>query len=258
MLVIDTHINPVAFSLFGIDIYWYAILIVTGILLGAKVAEKEFVRRGLSEDFVYDMLFAVVPASIIGARLWYVIFEWHYYSQNLSKIIDIRGGGLAIHGGIIGGIIALYFFTRNKKISLTDMIDVIAPSLALGQAIGRWGNFINQEAHGGESNLPWAIMIDGKSYHPTFLYESLGDFLIFLFLISYRNKNPEKGKISAVYFITYGILRFFVEGMRTDSLMLCSLRIAQIISIIFVLTGIYLFYKANYNNMPGYGLKREK
>lgn len=258
MLVIETHIDPVAFSFFGIDVYWYAILIVSGVLLGAKFAQKEFVRRGLSEDFVYDMLFVVLPAAIIGARLWYVIFEWQYYVQNPSQIINLRGGGLAIHGGIIGGILALYFFTRNKDISLMDMVDVIAPSLALGQAIGRWGNFINQEAHGGPSDLPWAIMIDGKSYHPTFLYESLGDFLIFLFLIFYRKKNPEKGKVSAIYFISYGVLRFFVEAMRTDSLMLGSLRVAQLISIIFVIVGIYMFYKANYNNMPGYGLKRQK
>lgn len=258
MLVIDTHIDPVAFSFFGIDVYWYAILIVSGILLGAKFAQKEFVRRGLSEDFVYDMLFVVLPSAIIGARLWYVIFEWQYYVQNPSQIINLRGGGLAIHGGIIGGILALYFFTRNKDISLMDMVDVITPSLALGQAIGRWGNFINQEAHGGLSDLPWAIMIDGQSYHPTFLYESLGDFLIFLFLIFYRKKNPEKGKVSAIYFISYGVLRFFIEAMRTDSLMMGSLRIAQVISVIFVIVGIYMFYKANYNNMPGYGLKRQR
>lgn len=258
MLVIETHIDPVAFRIFGLEVYWYAILIVTGVIIGAKFAQKEFVRRGLSEDFVYDMLFVVLPAAIIGARLWYVIFEWGYYSANPSQILNIRGGGLAIHGGIIGGIIALYFFTKNKKITLMDMIDVIAPSLALGQAIGRWGNFINQEAHGGPSDLPWAIVIDGQSYHPTFLYESLGDFLIFLFLINYRKKNPEKGKVAAIYFISYGILRFFVEGLRTDSLMMGSLRTAQVVSIIFVIAGIIIFYKSNYNNMPGYGLKRNK
>lgn len=258
MLVIETHIDPVAFRIFGLEVYWYAILIVTGVIIGAKFAQKEFVRRGLSEDFVYDMLFVVLPAAIIGARLWYVIFEWDYYSANPSQILNIRGGGLAIHGGIIGGIIALYFFTKNKKITLMDMIDVIAPSLALGQAIGRWGNFINQEAHGGPSDLPWAIVIDGQSYHPTFLYESLGDFLIFLFLINYRKKNPEKGKVAAIYFISYGILRFFVEGLRTDSLMMGSLRTAQVVSIVFVIAGIIIFYKSNYNNMPGYGLKRNK
>ncbi|MDD7305724.1 MAG: prolipoprotein diacylglyceryl transferase [Peptoniphilaceae bacterium] len=257
MLVIESHINPVAFSLFGIDIYWYAILIVSGILLGAKFAQKEFVRRGLSEDFVYDMLFVVLPSAIIGARLWYVIFEWDYYMQNPWQILNLRGGGLAIHGGIIGGTLALYLFTRNKKITLVDMIDVLTPSLALGQAIGRRGNFVNQEAHGGPSKLPWAIMIDGKSYHPTFLYESLGDFIIFLFLINYRKKNPEKGKVAAIYFIAYGILRFFVEGMRTDSLMIGSFRIAQIVSIVFVIIGLFMFYKSKYNNMPGFGLKRK-
>lgn len=258
MLVIETHIDPVAFSIFGLDIYWYAILIVTGVILGAKVAQKEFLRRGLSEDFVYDLLFVVLPCAIVGARFWYVIFEWDYYVQNPSQILNLRGGGLAIHGGIICGLIALYFFTKNKKIGLIDTVDVLTPSLALGQAIGRWGNFVNQEAHGGPSDLPWAIMIDGKSYHPTFLYESLGDFIIFLVLINYRKKNPAKGKVASIYFIGYGILRFFVEGLRTDSLMFGSLRTAQIVSIIFVLMGVYMFYKANYNNMTGFGLKRKK
>lgn len=258
MLSIKLDINPVAFSLFGIDVYWYAIIIVSGILIAAKFAQIEFVRRGLKEDFVYDMLFVVLPVAIIGARLRYVIFEWDYYSKNLSQIINFRGGGLAIHGGIIGGIIALYFFVRNKEITLLDMVDVITPSLALGQAIGRWGNFVNQEAHGGPTDLPWGIVIDGVSYHPTFLYESIGDFIIFGFLLWYRKKNPAKGKVSSIYFIGYGILRFFVEGLRTDSLMIGPLRTAQLVSIGFVVVGAYMFYKSNYNNMPSYGLKRKK
>lgn len=258
MLAIKTNIDPVAFSFFGINIYWYAILIVAGIVLGGKLASDEFQRRGLSEDFIYDMLFVIIPAAIVGARLWYVIFEWDYYGQNPSQIFNLRGGGLAIHGGIIGGFLALYFFVKNKDISIWDTTDVIAPSLALGQAIGRWGNFINQEAHGGPTDLPWGIVIDGTSYHPTFLYESLGDFIIFLVLMSYRKKNPAKGKISSIYFIAYGILRFFVEGMRTDSLMMGSIRTAQLISIIFVIVGIILYIRAKNWNLPGYGLKRNK
>jgi phosphatidylglycerol:prolipoprotein diacylglycerol transferase len=255
MLFIDVNIDPVAFSIFGINIYRYAILIVSGIIIGAKFAEKEFVRRGLDKDFVYDLLFIVLPLAIIGARLRYVLFELDYYLQNPSQILNIRGGGLAIHGGIIGGIIGLYIFTKDKKIPFIDTIDVMAPSLALGQAIGRWGNFINQEAHGGPTDLPWGIIIDGTSYHPTFLYESIGDFLIFLFLINYRKKNPKRGKVSAIYFIAYGVLRFFVEGLRTDSLMMGSLRTAQVTSVIFVIVGLVIFIRSNYQNIQGYGLK---
>lgn len=254
---LNTNINPVAISIFGIDIYWYAIIIVSGILIAALFAKKEFVARGLSEDFIYDLLFVVLPVAIIGARLWYVIFEWRYYLENPSQIFNVRGGGLAIHGGIIAGIIAIYFFTKNKKISFMDTIDVMTPSLALGQAIGRWGNFINQEAHGGPTNLPWGILIDGVRYHPTFLYESLGDFLIFLILLIYRKKNPDKGKITSIYFILYGILRFIVEGFRTDSLMVGPLRTAQLVSIVFVIGGVILLIKANKEKIRPFGLENK-
>lgn len=250
--MLNFNIDRVAFSIFGIDIYWYAILIITGVLIGAKFAQKEFVKRGFEEDFVYDMLFVILPIAIIGARTWYVIFEWDMYKNNPIQILNFRAGGLAIHGGILFAIIGLYFYANKKEIPLIDLLDILAPSLAFGQAIGRWGNFVNGEAHGTPTNLPWAIIVDGVKVHPTFLYESIGDFLIFLFLINYRKKNPKKGIQTSIYFIAYGILRFFVEGLRTDSLMVGPIRMAQLTSVIYLILGIYLFVKYKNINLKPY------
>ncbi|WP_297281453.1 prolipoprotein diacylglyceryl transferase [uncultured Anaerococcus sp.] len=244
--------DRVAFSIFGIDIYWYAIIIIVGMLLGTYFAKKEFVRRGFDEDFIYDVLFVAIPIGIIGARLWYVLFEWDYYSQNPSQIINIRAGGLAIHGGIIFGSLATYIFAKKRQLPFLDLIDSLVPSLVLAQGIGRWGNFMNQEAHGGPTDLPWGIVIDGVKVHPTFLYESIGDIIIFLILINWRKKNPDKGKLTATYLIGYGIVRFFVEGFRTDSLYLGPIRIAQLISIIFIILGLVIFYIANKKHIPPY------
>ena len=248
----EFNIDPVAFRLFGIEIYWYAIIIITGIFIAAQFAKSEFVRRGFDEDFIYDLLFVILPIGIIGARFWYVIFEWDYYGSNPSQILNFRAGGLAIHGGILFGSIALLVYARYKKIPLLDLMDVLVPSLVLAQGIGRWGNFANSEAHGGQTDLPWGIIIDGVKVHPTFLYESIGDVLIFILLINYRKKNPDKGKQSAIYFTLYGILRYFVEGLRTDSLYIGSLRTAQLMSIIYVLLGIVLYIWANKNHLPPY------
>lgn len=250
--MLNFDIDRVAFSVFGIDIYWYAILIITGVLIGAKFSQKEFVKRGFEEDFIYDLLFVILPLAIIGARAWYVVFEWDMYKNNPIQILNFRAGGLAIHGGILFAIIGIYFYAKKKEIPLIDILDVLAPSLAFGQAIGRWGNFVNGEAHGTPTNLPWAIIVDGVKVHPTFLYESIGDFLIFLFLINYRKKNPKKGIQTAIYFIAYGILRFFVEGLRTDSLMIGPIRMAQLTSIIYLIVGLYLFFKYKNINLKPY------
>lgn len=251
------NIDRVAFSIFGIDIYWYAIIIVFGIILGTYFAKKEFIRRGFDEDFVYNVLFVILPIGIIGARFWYVLFMWDYYKTNPGEILNIRGGGLAIHGGIIFGALALYLYAKNKKIPFLDMADILIPSVALGQGIGRWGNFVNQEAHGGPTDLPWGIIIDGVKVHPTFLYESIGDIIIFLILINWRRKNPDRGKLTATYLIGYGILRFFVEGLRTDSLYWGPLRTAQVISLVFIIAGAILFFISNKKKLPPYFMKKK-
>ena len=235
--------DKVAFTIFGIDIMWYAVIISAGMLIGIILSFKECRRIGFNEDNLIDFLLVVIPVGMICARLYYVAFSWDYYSQNLGEIINIRSGGLAIHGGLFGGIIAGLIFCKIRKISFFRIIDIIAPPVILAQAIGRWGNFINQEAHGGPTNLPWGIMVDGVKVHPTFLYESLGNILIFFFLVWYRkNKRKKEGEVFALYLILYSVVRFFVEGLRTDSLMFLGLRTAQMVSIGMFLVGIAIFY----------------
>lgn len=232
----------VAFSILGIEVMWYGILISTGVLLGIVVALRECKRVGFKEDNLIDFLLYAIPSSIVGARSYYVIFSWDYYSKNLNEIINIRQGGLAIHGALIAGVIVGILFCKKRKINVFQILDIVIPSVALGQAIGRWGNFVNQEAYGGPTNLPWGIIVDGIKVHPTFLYESIIDFSLFLFLIWFRkNKRKNQGEVFALYIIIYSIGRFIVEGLRTDSLMFFYIRVAQLISVFLVVVGIYIF-----------------
>ncbi|NLB32841.1 MAG: prolipoprotein diacylglyceryl transferase, partial [Tissierellia bacterium] len=228
----------VAFRIFGIDVMWYGVIISTGVLLGVLIALKEAKRTGFKEDNLLDFLLYAIPAGIVGARAYYVIFSWDYYSQNLSQIINIRNGGLAIHGAIIAGVITGIIFCKKRKINFLELIDLVIPSLILGQAIGRWGNFVNQEAYGGPTDLPWGIIVNGQKVHPTFLYESLINIFIFIFLIWFRkNKKATHGQIFGLYLILYSAGRFFVEGLRTDSLMFLGMRVAQLISIASIILG---------------------
>ncbi|MGL5151125.1 MAG: prolipoprotein diacylglyceryl transferase, partial [Clostridium sp.] len=185
-----------------------------------------------------------------------VIFEWSYYKDHLDQILNIRQGGLAIHGGLIGAFIAVYIFTKIKKVNMLDYLDLAAPAIILAQGVGRWGNFMNSEAHGGPvskefiSNFPQFIQdgmfINGQYYHPTFLYESLWNFLIcaILVVILYKKKDNQKGIVLGSYMILYSVGRFFIEGLRTDSLMFFGLRIAQIVSLAMIIVGGILVYKA--------------
>lgn len=235
--------NPIAFSIFGIDIAWYGVLISLAILLGTILGLREAKRVGISEDDLLDFLIIAIPLSIIGARLYYVIFSWDIYKGDILKIIDIRSGGLAIHGGIITAIIVGLVYTRIKRIDFFKLADLAAPSLAIGQAIGRWGNYINQEAHGGPTDLPWGIIVDGVRVHPTFLYESLWNIGLFIFLVYFRkNRQKNTGEVFGLYLFGYSLVRVFIEGLRTDSLMMGSFRIAQIVSVIGMLIGLAIFY----------------
>ncbi len=238
----EFNIDPVAFRIFGIDIMWYAVLISIGFFLGILVATKLAKINDLNPDIVVDLLIFALPAAIIGARLYYVIFTWKDYKDNLIEVINIRNGGLAIYGGLIAAFLVGYIFSRVKKINFLKLTDVFAPAIALGQGIGRWGNFINQEAYGRATELPWGIIIDGQKVHPTFLYESIGDILIFLILYKLcKDKNKFNGKIISLYLILYGTLRFFVEGLRTDSLYFLGFRVSQILSLVLVVVGIIIF-----------------
>lgn len=248
-------LNPIALKIGGLEVHWYGIIIGIGIAVGLYLVMKESERRGLNKDIFADLLIWAIPISIITARIYYVIFEWNtYYSSHPEDIIKIWNGGIAIHGALIGAVITTIIFSKIKNVSFWQLADIAAPSIILAQAIGRWGNFMNQEAHGGEVSrsflenlhLPDFIInqmyINGTYYHPTFLYESIWNVVGFLILILLRRVNLRRGELFLSYVIWYSIGRFFVEGMRTDSLMLTnSLRMAQVISIVLVAVALVLW-----------------
>jgi phosphatidylglycerol:prolipoprotein diacylglycerol transferase len=239
--------NPMPFSIGPIPIYWYGILIASALLIGTILVLKEAEKQGLNQEHLLDAILFAVPAAFVGARLYYVLFNWDYYYRYPLEIPAVWHGGLAIHGGLIGGILAAYFVIRKYKINFWQAIDIAAPSIVLGQAIGRWGNFFNQEAYGYEVDpavLPWAMYIDGAYRHPTFLYESLWDFGVFLFLLWLRRRKGLKwGDVFLSYAVLYSVGRFFIEGLRMDSLMLTpSLRMAQVISTVIIVVSLSLIY----------------
>lgn len=229
--------DPIAFELFGIQIRWYGIFIATGLMLATLLILKRAKHLGFKEDTIIDLVIVCMPSAIIGARLYYVIFNWSYYQGDIMKIINIRGGGLAIHGGVIAGVLAGWIYTRVKKLDFKKLIDIVAPGLILGQAIGRWGNYFNSEAHGGPTDLPWGIIVDGQKVHPTFFYEFVWNLLVLGVLLKYRDKKKFDGEVFLLYMALYSIGRFFIEGLRTDSLMLGPLRIAQVVSASMVIVG---------------------
>ena len=242
--------DPVAFKIFGFDIMWYGVLIGFGIILAFILAYFNSKRKGLKFENLIDIFLIAFPCAIIGARVYYVIFEWSNYKYNFIDIFNIRQGGLAIHGGLIGAFLAAFIYTKIKKINFLAYADLVAPSIILAQGIGRWGNFMNSEAHGGVvskefiSKFPLFIQrgmfIDGEYYHPTFLYESIWDLLvcIVLVIILYKVKKGYEGIVISSYMILYSLGRFFIEGLRTDSLMFFGYRIAQLISFAGIILGI--------------------
>lgn len=241
-------INPVAFEIFGLEIRWYGILMALGMFIGSLIVLQLAKRKGYEENDIIDLILVAIPSGIVGARLYYVIFNWSYYSGDLMKIINIRGGGMAIHGAVIGGLIGGYFFCKYRKLNFFELADFAAPALILAQSIGRWGNYANGEAHGGVTDLPWGILVDGQYVHPTFLYESIWNLGVFIFLITFGRKMKKKhGDIFLMYMGLYSLGRFFIEGLRTDSLMLGPLRMAQVISVVLITISVYLL-----------GVKRKK
>lgn len=232
---------------------WYGVLIAAGMLLGIALASYTCKFRDVKFDPLLDIVLLLIPISVVGARLYYVIFNLKEYSDNWLNIFNTRLGGLAIHGGIIFAFIFGYFFAKSKKISYLDAADVAAVSFPLAQSIGRWGNFFNQEVYGGVvskefiSHFPKFIQngmyIDGEYHHPTFLYESIWDLLVFVVVFILIRKSKKKGIVFFTYIGLYSIGRFIIEGIRTDYLLLGSLRQAQIMSVIGVLVWIgYLLY----------------
>lgn len=264
---LDFNISSEAFRIFNMPIYWYGIIIAFAFFVCVIWAMKDTKKFDLVPDTVIDLMLFATPAAIIFARIYYVIFSWENYSSNLLEIFNTRNGGLAIYGGIIGAIITAYFVARYKKIPTFKLFDFAIPYVALGQAIGRWGNFFNQEAFGTNTSLPWGMTSPvTKAYlqnnmeqlqqlhgitvnpdlpvHPTFLYESILDLAIFIFLMWMRGKKKFDGEVFCFYFLTYSLGRAFIEGLRTDSLMLGNLRVSQLLSVLLVIAfGIYIVYK---------------
>lgn len=244
--------NRTILSIGNFHIYWYSVLIATGIIIGLYLLMKEASKQNISKDTIIDIAFYTIIWGIVGARIYYVIFNIKPYLSNPISILYVWEGGLAIYGGIIGGLITLAYQTKKKNIALGKLTDMIVPSLILAQAIGRWGNFFNQEAHGGIVTLEFlkkihipnfiikGMYINGNYYHPTFFYESLWCLLGFILLVIIRRllKNSKDGTLTFIYLIWYGIGRFFIEGLRTDSLYLGIFRISQIVSIVIIIIGI--------------------
>lgn len=265
MGIVFNYIDPVAFNLGPLSVRWYGIIIAVGILLGYFVAQRALVKAGLHKDTLVDIIFYSALFGFIAARIYFVIFQWPYYVENPSEIIKIWHGGIAIHGGLIGGFIAGVIVCKVKNLNPFQIGDIVAPSIILAQGIGRWGNFMNHEAHGGpvsrafleKLHLPNFIIenmyINGQYYHPTFLYESIWDVAGFIILVNIR-KHLKLGETFFLYLTWYSIGRFFIEGLRTDSLMLTSnIRVAQLISILLILISISLIvYRRIKYNPPLY------
>ena len=223
--------EPVAFTIFGIDIMWYAVLITSGMIIATVICCVRAPKHDLTSDQIINFVIICIPAAIIGARLYYVVFNWEFYTSDIKKILNIRGGGLAIHGGLIFAFVAVCILCAVWKLRPLNVLDLAVPCITIAQAIGRWGNYFNSEAHGGPTDLPWAITVNGQSVHPTFLYESIWCFLLFFFLIYVDNRRKFEGQTLLLYGILYSAERFFVEALRTDSLMIGPFKQAQVLSL---------------------------
>ncbi len=226
-------INPVI-DLGFLQLRWYGLIIALSILVSYFYARAQSWRFGISKQEVDDYTFWAVILGFIGARIYYVVFDWSFFRQNWSEIYKIWHGGISIYGGLIAGMIFTYFYTRGKAYSFYHLFDLIALAVPLGQAIGRFGNFFNHEAFGTETNLPWKMAVDGRFVHPTFLYEAIIDVVVFLILQKLAGKS-RAGTIGWIYLGLYSLGRFFVEGLRTDSFWFYGIRVDQAVAIVVLL-----------------------
>lgn len=249
-------LNPIVLKLGPIEVHWYGVIIASAVVLATFLAVREGTKRRINSDDIYDMILWALPFALIFARAYYVVFEWSYYSQHLDQIIAIWDGGIAIYGSLIGAGLVVFFFCRAKWIPVWLMLDVAGPVVLMAQGIGRWGNFMNQEAFGRITSLQFLqnlhiphfivqqMFIDGAYRQPTFLYESLWDILGFILLISLRHRKGlfKQGEVFLSYVIWYSFGRFFIEGMRTDSLMIGNvIRVSQVLSIVLFVGGLSLW-----------------
>ena len=256
------HINSVAFSVFGLDVYWYGLIIGFGILAGLLLAIRLGKRNGIDEALYPDFLIYALIVSVVFARLFYVLFSWDEYKNDLLKIFAFREGGLAIYGAVIGAVLTLIIFSKRRKVDFWNFADSAAPGLILGQIIGRWGNFMNMEAFGGYTDTLFAMMlktskakyipaqsediikvVNGVSYiqvQPTFLYESVWNLGILILLLLYFKRRKFKGEIFALYLLGYGAGRLWIEGLRTDQLIIgdTGIPISQLLAGVFIVVSL--------------------
>lgn len=269
------NIDPIAFKLFGMPVYWYGIILTTGIILGLLVAMYIAKKENMNPDYIFDFLLYDIIFAIIGARAYFVMFNWEYYKNNISSIFNLRQGGIAIYGAILASVIVAIIYTKMKKISFWKFGDIAVYGLLVGQAIGRYGNFVNKEAFGDYTNNMFAMRIlredaatpltqniidhivveKGAEYiqvHPTFFYESIWNVLLLILLLIYRKHKKANGEIFFLYAIGYGVGRFWVEGLRTDQLILNTINIpaSQVVAIISIIVGIsgFIFCRKKHSN----------
>ncbi len=255
-------------DVFGFEIAFYGIIIGLGMMLGVLVAAREAKRIGQDSELIFDFAIYALSFSVIGARLYYVIFSWDSYKDDLLSIFNLREGGLAIYGGVIGAIITVYVYCRFKKFSAPLLLDICAMGLLIGQILGRWGNFFNREAFGEYTNNLFAMrlpvedvrageitemmlehmeVIDGIQFiqvHPTFLYESMWNVLVLIIIFCYRKKKKFDGELFLIYLLGYGIGRFFIEALRTDQLQIANgIAISQVVAVILVVFSLGILVK---------------
>ncbi|MFQ7291833.1 MAG: prolipoprotein diacylglyceryl transferase [Monoglobales bacterium] len=244
-LGLNMKIDPVAFHIGGKEIYWYALIILTGFILGALFVLKTCRKRGVNPDNVYDIAMFGLIAGIIGARLYYVLFSLDEF-DSFWDVFKIWNGGLAIYGGIIGAFISTAIYCKIKNLNVLNVFDVCCPGLLIGQLIGRWGNFVNAEVFGRETSLPWGMSINGNPpVHPLFLYESLWNLLGFIIIVCFRNKKTANGQVICFYILWYSVGRLFLEGMRNSSFILYVipnvLAISQLVACIGIILSVVCF-----------------
>ena len=244
--------DRVAFQIGNVPIMWYAIFIVSGIILGLGVITWLGKSKGYDFETWIDFLLLGLPIGLVGTRLYFILFNLPYYQNNPTEMFNVRSGGLAIHGGMIAGLIFTYFFTKKKNFDFLTTVDILAPAFIIGQSIGRWGNFINQEAYGqvvSQEALSWlpefiqeGMYINGAYHQPTFLYESIWNLVVFVIMIVlFKSKYYKPGRVLGIYLIGYSIGRFVIEDLRMDSLYLGNIQVARLISVVMIAAGVYLF-----------------
>ena len=242
-------VSRIAFSFFGIDVYWYGLLIVSSFVIGLLLCKFDDKKYNISFDSILELFLIMLPMSIVCARLYFVLFKLDYFLSNPGNLFNIHDGGLAIYGGIIGAILAILIYCKFKKLNALDMLDYLAPFLPLGQSIGRWGNFVNVEAYGTQTDsfFKMGIFKSGvySEVHPAFLYESACTMIIFILLMCIRNKRKYSGQITCMYLFLYSFTRAIIEGLRIDSLMFYNFRVSQLLSVLLsVLFGGILIFNA--------------